>query len=65
MMFEGLANGLRWIFWGTAYLTVLVTVLTLVAMMPMPVPLRIGTVLVFVWGIVLDVQAKRRAEDRT
>jgi hypothetical protein len=62
MMFDGLTNGLRWIFWGIVYLSVLVTALIVVAMLPLPTPVRLGFMLVFVWGIALDVQRKREPE---
>ena len=58
MMFEGLTNGLRWIFWGLTYLIVLLTALVLVAGLPLPSPVKIGMLLVFVWGIALDVERK-------
>ena len=62
MMFDGLTNGLRWIFWGIVYVSVILTALTLVARLPLPSPVRISFMLVFVWGIALDAQRKREPE---
>jgi hypothetical protein len=59
MMFDGLINGLRWVFWGTVYALVLLTALVLVMSLPLPSSVRLGFMLVFVWGIVLDVRRKR------
>jgi hypothetical protein len=62
MMFDGLTSGLRWIFWGIVYLSVLLTALVLVARIPLSAPLQLGVMFVFIWGIALDVQRKREPQ---
>ena len=62
MMFDGLTNGLRWIFWGCAYLVVLLVAMVLVSMLPLPTPVKLGMLLVFVFGIAVDIHSKRHPE---
>ena len=59
MMFDGLTNGLRWVFWGCVYLTVLITAALVIAALPLPGQVKIAMILVFVFGIVVDVKSKR------
>ncbi len=62
MMFDGLTNGLRWIFWGCVYLTVLMTAALVIVQLPLPDQVKMGMVLVFMFGIAVDVKSKREPQ---
>jgi hypothetical protein len=63
MTWDVLEKFLRWVFWGLAYLMVLVTALVLVVgKTTLPEPLKWAIFGVFVWGVCLDAARKRKPE---